>query len=301
MDAFHSAAGSVEDPIYISDSENDDLDMKLEPDYEDVKPVDLFKISDPFPDQVDGILSRIKTVIGRRPDKRPVLLYIDGEPGAGTSTLAYKLACRMNAVTEDGYHKGPPGYVDLYRLVVNHKASQEATIISKLPSASTHPYYSDPCHYVGWSILSLLEFYKRREKELNAQASVTVCDTSPFYLLESLVPDAKKKGYLVRDQSRMIHIQIWALLTWITSQYRVFRVFVNRPFPEKIIERVRRERRGGYTDEVIEPPEFNRWPRQFTGLLRLEHPAMIHFLNDGEYGDIEEIVNIINLSTEYSI
>lgn len=217
------------------------------------------------------------------------LIFIDGEPGAGTTKVCSLLNQQLNFVHEP-VHEAPASYIDLPRLVRTKLEKIKNNPLDALPACTyEHPYYTSPNYFVGWDILKLVDGYKKREQNVNPRSDYTVCDTSPFFILESLLPDAMEKNYIVQEVNELIVKAIWGLIAWLTNTYAIYRVWVERDPSTTIAKKVQSTRIGGYTTETSGYRVF-----KFQGLNKLAHPDIITFVN-------ESPCNILQLANFFDV
>jgi len=229
---------------------------------------------------------KLGPAIGTR--RKPRLVFVDGLPGAGTTRVAHLLSFRLNDSSSESLKQAPKEYIDLCRIINDHRTRDNKAIFKNMPNLTNHPYYDRIENYLGWKILALLEFYKKREKTVHPDAMFTVCDTSPFWIAESLLSDAKYREYLVKEQSSIIDCLLWGLITYLASNYTIFRVFVHRSYPTLVKNRVCPNRVCGYTNETTTYDEKNL--KSFKAVNKLAHPV-IHYYNDTGDDDVELIVD----------
>ena len=305
-----SATATSEDEIFQSDDDEDDLlerairasseDSLQELDprlpykrmaYSEFFTKDSRKWDDE--DVPDGRFSdawnkiKLGPTIGTR--RKPRLVFVDGLPGAGTTRVAHLLSFRLNDIMSESLKQAPKEYIDLCRIINDHRNRDNKALFKNMPNLTNHPYYDRIENYLGWKILALLEFYKKREKTVHPDAMFTVCDTSPFWIAESLLSDAKYREYLVKEQSSIIDCLLWGLITYLASNYTIFRVFVHRPYPTLVKNRVCPNRVCGYTNETTEYDEKNL--KSFKAVNKLAHPVIHYYNGTVDEEDVEVIVD----------
>lgn len=212
---------------------------------------------------------------------KPKLIFVDGEPGAGTtkfcSDLNYLLNNDLRDISIEGIetlHAAPTeDYLDLPRLVWAKKEKKKP--LESLSTDYTHPYFTDPSNYVGWHILKLVGVYKKREQTVHRKRGYTICDTSPFFLLESLLVDAMDKNYIEQNVGDLLIKAVWGLIAYLSTTYDMYRVWVNRTKPALMSERIEPSRLGGYTTETSGHRNF-----KFQALNKLAHTKVLVY--DGE-------------------
>lgn len=207
---------------------------------------------------------------------KPKLIFVDGEPGAGTTKFCSDLNNRLNADLRDlnmegteTLHAAPTeDYLDLPRLV--WAKADKKNPLESLSTDYIHPYFTDPSNYVGWHILKLVGVYKKREQSVDRKGGYTICDTSPFFLLESLLVDAMDKNYIEQNVGDLLIKAIWGLIAYLSNTYDMYRVWVNRTKPALMSERIEPSRLGGYTTETSGHRNF-----KFQALNKLAHPKVL--------------------------
>jgi hypothetical protein len=245
-------------------------------------------------DDSNSVIDAWTTVGRERRKKRPRVIFLEGQPGVGVTTLFSLLqtayADNPQIVFIPALNGDPP--LDFIRTITAHKERHDlfSSVDFGWRDETLHPYYSDPRVFMPYAIQELLRAFRIRESQCTNTGKVYICDGSPFNTMDGLFWASKKKSLMAPEMMFKEKSQWIKFLNWLCSMKNVtrFRILPEASWDyEKRIQNLELNGRLlGLTEEYLEIYDMleSRPNSKFGSLQTTTEDFRLTFPNSGYFG-----------------